>query len=406
MKKLICYLGLFVFFPFFRTPAQDNNGFGVKFSGYVNWTAIYDSRQSVNAREGHFLLYPKEELPDPKGNDINAASNFNMAVIMSRLAAKITAPEFLNAKTSGLIEAEFMGNSDNDVNGLRIRHAYLNLDWGSTSLLLGQYWNPMFIPESFPDQIGSNGGAPFQPFARNPQVRLTALYNKFKFIAALMTERDFTSYGPNGSSAEYMRNSAHPAGHVQLQFIENNFMAGAGAEVKSIRPALKTKTGYENDNRLSSFGIMGFAKAASGLFKFKLQGIYGGNLADLTMLGGYAVTSVDSITLSESYTPTKTFSVWSEAAYGTPLEFGVMAGYTKNLGAGENVKGNYYARGSNIDMIYRIAPRLIYTEGKIKAGLEFEYTAAAYGINDAKGMVTNSKLVPMYRIYTSVYYYF
>ena len=109
-----------------------------------------------------------------------------------------------------------MGNSEADVNGFRLRHAFINLDWDNTSLLIGQTWIPMFITEAFPNQIGSNGGAPFQPFGRNPQIKLTQRIGKFSVIGALMTQRDYVSTGPNGSSSEYMRNSVLPAFDLQV----------------------------------------------------------------------------------------------------------------------------------------------------------------------------------------------
>ncbi len=52
--------------------AQEKKKFKLKFSGFVKTDIFYDSRQTVSVREGHFLLYPKNELPDPDGADINA----------------------------------------------------------------------------------------------------------------------------------------------------------------------------------------------------------------------------------------------------------------------------------------------------------------------------------------------
>lgn len=392
---------------------ETKDDFGIKLSGYVNWSAIYDSRQTVNSREGHFLLYPKEKLLDKNGDDLNAVKNFNMAVIMSRVSGKITAPAFLGAKTTGVLEAEFMGNSDSDVNGLRIRHAWLNLNWGSTNLLLGQTWSPLFIPESSPDQIGSNAGAPFLPFARNPQIRLTQQFGDFKVIGALLTQRDFVSFGPNNptASSDYLRNSAIPDAHFQVQFSRNGNLFGAGGEYKILKPAIKTAKGYYTDNTIGGFALMGFGKILmiDNMLKIKFQGIYGGNLTDLTMLGGYAVRSVDSTTMTESYTPIKTFAFWTDIAFGKKLEGGLFAGYSKNLGTAEMIKtatGTFYARGSNIDNVFRVAPRIVYSEGKVKAGLEMEYTTAVYGKPDNYGKIFEKYDANNIRIYTSVFYYF
>ena len=67
------------------------------------------------------------------------------------------------------IEAEFFGTSDADLNGFRLRHGYLKLDWPHSELMVGQFWHPMFVTESFPDVVSFNTGAPFQPFNRSPR---------------------------------------------------------------------------------------------------------------------------------------------------------------------------------------------------------------------------------------------
>ncbi len=41
----------------------EENKFGVKFSGFVKNDFFYDTRQTVAAREGHFLLWPAAENP-------------------------------------------------------------------------------------------------------------------------------------------------------------------------------------------------------------------------------------------------------------------------------------------------------------------------------------------------------
>jgi len=386
--------------------SQTNNDFSVKFTGYVNWSALYDSRKVIAARESHFLLYPKEEKINPEGEDLNNVSNFNMAVIMTRFGAKISAPEFFSAKTSAFIETEFMGNSENDVNGLRLRHAFVTFDWENSSLLLGQTWNPLFIPESFPLQVGSNGGAPFQPFARNPQIRFTQTLENVKLIFALTTQRDYTSLGPLGASSEYLRNEVLPDFHFHFQYLIGKNLFGFGSEYKFLKPATETSKGYVTDNKINGYAIQLYSKLIIENFIFSSQGLYGANLTDVTMLGGYAVKSVDTLTAAEKYTPSRIFSVWADASYGSQFRVGLFSGYTKNLGTDSKNIGKYFSRGSDINNIYRIAPRIEYLEGKIKVSLESEYTNASYGKPDTYGKVKNLKSVGNLRFNTSVFYFF
>jgi hypothetical protein len=155
---------------------KPSSSFGISFSGYVKTDIFYDSRQTVDIREGHFLLYPKGPLDDLDGRDINRRAGLNILSIQTRLAGKITGPDALGAKTSAYVEGEFFGVSDADTNGFRLRHAYLKLNWTSSALLIGQYWHPMFIVEDYPDVVSFNTGAPFQPFNRSPQIRYTRTF--------------------------------------------------------------------------------------------------------------------------------------------------------------------------------------------------------------------------------------
>ncbi|MCB1128629.1 MAG: hypothetical protein KDM81_19185, partial [Verrucomicrobiae bacterium] len=154
------------------TAWADDDGFGVKWSGFVKSDHFFDSRQTVTAREGHFLLYPAPEMLDADENDINAAPNFNQLAVQTRLKATITAPDAFGAKVSGAIEGAFFGHSNPDINGFRLRHAFVKMTWDKTTLFAGQYWHPLFVIECFPGVVSFNTGVPFQPFSRNPQLRL------------------------------------------------------------------------------------------------------------------------------------------------------------------------------------------------------------------------------------------
>jgi hypothetical protein len=393
-------------------PKKEN--FGLSLSGYIKTDLIYDSRQTVNIREGHFLLFPKAESFDPDGRDINAKSNFNMLSIQTRLVGMITGPQALGAKTSGLVEAEFFGHSDQDINGFRMRHAYVKLNWHKTELLAGQFWHAMFITDCFPDVISFNTGAPFQPFSRNPQVRLTRQFEKFSLVATAMTQRDFVSSGPEGASSAYLRNAVLPELNLKCQYVWKNerngheLLCGIGVDYLKLVPRLSTNTGYRADEAISNGAGMAYAKYTMPDWTFKCEGIYGQNLYHLTMLGGYAVHDMmDAVRQDFDYTGLKNFSLWAEAhTNGEKFQAGLFAGYSKNLGSKETVDGEIYSRGFTIDSLYRIAPRAFYNSGKLRLAGEIEWTAAAYGAPDNMGVVMDAKLVPNLRLLGAVYYFF
>jgi hypothetical protein len=414
-KKIIRFLFIssFALWGLFAQTDQKPPAFGISFSGYIRTDLIYDSRQTVNLREGHYLLFPKGESLDKDGKDINAASSFHMLSVQTRLVGKITGPDALGAKTSGLIEGEFFGTSDADINGFRLRHGYVKLNWETTELMVGQFWHAMFITDCYPDVVSFNTGAPFQPFSRAPQVRLTRQIGKLSLIATVMAQRDFVSNGPDGASSAYARNASVPEFNLKAQFAAkfasgSELLFGAGGDLLTLKPRLSTATGYKTGETLSSAAGLAYLKYRTPALTIKAEGIYGGNLHHLTMLGGYAVHEItDPVKGFENYSALNDVSAWGEIqTNGERFQAGLFVGYTKNLGAKEDISGAYYARGNTIDRLYRIAPRAVFNSGKLRLAAEVEYTAAAYGTPDGKGAVKDTKWIPNLRILGAVYYFF
>jgi len=166
--------------------------YGISFSGFLKTDYFLDTREGVSIREGHFLLFPRNISPDANGNDIYASPSFNFLSIQTRLTGRITAPDAFGAKVSGILEADFFGNENAvfiDANGFRLRHAYAKLNWEKTELIAGQFWHPLFIPACFSGVISFNTGAPFQPFSRNPQARLTYKTGKLSVTGVMSAQR-------------------------------------------------------------------------------------------------------------------------------------------------------------------------------------------------------------------------
>jgi hypothetical protein len=410
--------------------------FGISFSGYVQTDIFFDSRQTINMREGHFLLYPENKKPDAEGNDINAKAAYNILSIQSRLAGTITGPDALGAKTSGYIEAEFFGNSNPNINTFRLRHAYVKLNWAKTELMVGQYWHPMFVASCAPDPVSFNTGAPFVVFSRNPQVRLTQTMGKFKFILTALSQLDFTSSGPDGASPKYLRNSVLPEVDFQVQYgIKNEkkgteFLVGAGIDYMVLTPLLSTDVTlkkasdtvvnnivihqsavtatYITHQTVPAVAANIFAKLRIPKFTFKIGGFWGQDMYSFTMLGGYVVKGVTNAEKGTvNYANIPILSGWCDiVTNGKKWQFGILGCYSKNLGAGVKVTGPYYGRGCDIDYLYRISPRVVLNVNKFRFAPELEYTVAGYGKTNEKGYVSNPSEVGNLRLLLGVFYYF
>ncbi|MFN2395538.1 MAG: hypothetical protein ABR597_07600 [Bacteroidales bacterium] len=388
------------------TEQKDEKPISFRLSGFVKTDYWYDSRSVIAAREDLFLLFPRNIEPDVNGEDIYGDPIFNFSAITSRIAGAISGPEAFGAKTSGLLEADFSGVTNADINGFRLRHAYFKLDWPKLELLLGQWWHPMFGIGAVPTVISLNTGAPFQPFIRNPQVSVTYKSGKNHILLSAIAQRDNASDGPRGVTPDYLRQSALPNFHVQFFRKGESSSVGVGVDYKILRPALVTESLYKTAETLGTFALMGYFRNRWDLWDVKAKAIFGQNLSEHLMLGGYAENNIDPLTGEVSYTPLNHFMTWANVVYGENRQVGLFLGYSKNYGALDPVVGNYYGRGHDIDYLYRIAPSFSIISGKVQFSSEIEYTAAAYGTPDNMGIVRNAQPVGNVRVLFTGFYFF
>jgi hypothetical protein len=134
------------------------------------------------------------------------------------------------------------------------------------------------------------------------------------------------------------------------------------------------------------------------------------------MLGGYAVTDItDSEKGFVSYSPVFSNSSWIDLyTNGKTWQYGLFAGYAKNLGSADEIKGAIYSRGADIDYVYRISGRVLFNSGKFRVAPEIEYTVAAYAMpadgggltRDKFGKITDSEEVANFRFLLGLYYFF
>lgn len=401
---------------------DEEKKFGVKISGFVKNDFFYDSRQTVSAREGHFLLWPAAVKLDDNSNDINAGTNFNMLAIQSRLKGSISGPDAFGAKTSGVIEVDFFAQANANINLVRMRHAFIKLDWTSVELIAGQYWNPLFVTDCFPGTVSFNTGTPIQSFARNPQIRLVYKTGGLKILAAVLSQRDYSSRGANGISSEYLRNSGSPDMHLQLQYGNKNdggiaYVMGGGLAYKTISPRLESIGGfpsygtYKVDEKVGGLTAMAFSKVTTELITVKLEARYGENIADVLAPSGFAVKEMINSTSGElDYTPLQSMSYWGEIHTNGKVQFGVFAGYFNSMGTKDEMSdpgNNIYGLGTDVSSLFRVSPRIVVNSGKTRIAFEMEYTSAEHGNSfDASHIAISSTSASNLRALLAMYYFF
>lgn len=403
--------------------AQENeeSKFGIKFSGFVKNDFFIDSRQTICAREGHFLLWPAPQKLDMNGNDINSKSTYNILAIQSRLSGKISGPDAFGAKTSGLLEGDFFAQANDNINLFRMRHAYVKLNWTHFEALAGYTWNPLFVTDCFPETVSFNTGTPMQSFARNPQIRFTYTTGNLKILAAALSQIDYTSRGVDGPNCKYLRNSTVPDMHLQVHYSVKNsetgtgFIIGGGMAYKSIVPRLESQISadeiYKVDELVHGITAMAFSKITTKAVTLKIEARYGENIPDVLAISGFGVKEItDPVTGEQSYTPLKSMAFWGEIHTNGNPQVGLFGGVLYNSGTKEAMSdpsNAVYGLAQDIQSMFRISPRIIYNSGKVRLALEMEYTQAAYGEEYNEFYLPNRTIaVGNFRGLLAIYYFF
>jgi hypothetical protein len=349
-------------------------------------------------------MYPKPFDLDASGKDKNAVPNSQMLAISSRLGIDFIGTPILGAKSSGKVECDFAGVSQYYYL-IRLRQAYLKLNWSKTELLVGQAWHPMFSNLQ-PITPALSVATPFQPFNRSPQIRLNQKLNdNFTLITAVSYQMQYMTQGPVGASASYMKNGLLPGLHIGLDYKSKSIVAGVGVDGKSLKI---------NNVRLNSGAAVAYAGYTNKKIQIRAKSVLGQNMSEYIMLGGYGL-SVDATTTKADYTNFNTSTSWLSIAYGSKIQVGIYGGFIQNLGTNKDLiltpnsvygYGFYDASQQIIDQLYRVAPHITYNLPNFRLGFEYELTTAKYGTIQTNGRVANPYTVSNHRALATISYIF
>ena len=391
-------------------PVADSSKVSFQLNGFVNTQFFYDSRQIVESREHMLSLYPKPADFDADGNDLNAVGNFNQLSMTSRLRLLINGPRMLGATPLAVIEGDFTGASNFENNSFRLREAYLRLNWDQFSVLAGQTWHPLNVPECRPSMLGLNTGAPFHPFSRHNQLRLEYRVNKITVMFVAASQRDFASSGPEGISSVYLRDALLPNLNLQAKYVGKHFLIGGTIDFKRLKPALFHMfdgAKYQSKSLVTSWSGNVFASFSKNGWTAKSAFLYGQNLSEHILLGGYYESQIDMLQHSVSYKPTSTLNGWMQIQKQLhDWRFSLFAGYTANLPYQVEQEGQFFGRGQNMASVYRLSPAVSLRLGAFELGAELEYTTAAYGKVDSKGKFTDLESYANTRVLFGASYFF
>ena len=380
MKKTCFFLGLFGVLGIIGVLRAQESPFSLDWHGFVNPHYYADSRSVVGGREDMMLFFPKPVSIDPvTGRDLNDAWQANMLAITARLGLRVTGPDALGAKTSAYIEGDFTGATNDNINTLRLRHAYIDMNWEHHRLLAGQYWYAMVVHEIMPMTNPLNMGAPFHCYARQPQVRYEYHLKGFEAVAVTQWQLDNKSQGlldgaptPAAGSTQFARHSLVPEFTAQLRYRTGHLFVGAAANLKTIQPVVPDPKG----DLYSSFSWSLFGKYGLGGMDIKAQALFNNSLYEGCSLGGYLMLA------DGSFRDWHFNTVWLDVSRrGGKWRPGLFMGYAHNLDYGNTDYLYCFGRGHNMHYLWRVQPRLTYyATDQLFATAEAEYTRAGYEV--------------------------
>ena len=358
--------------------AYAQSPFNLEWHGFVNPHYYADSRSVVGGREDMMLFYPKPIVRDSLGHDLNDGWQADMLAITARLGLTIKGPEMLGANTMAYIEGDFTGSTNATINNLRLRHAYIDMNWEHHRLLAGQYWYAMVVHEIMPMTNPLNMGSPFHCYARQPQVRYEYHLGGFEAVAVAQWQLDNMSQGlldgnPQPSTL-FARHSLVPELNAQLRYRKGGLFVGAAVNAKTIQPMVNT-AGVAADGSLhTSLSYSFFGSLTLKGVTFKAQTLLNNSLYEGCSLGGYLMLAEN--TYRDWHFNTVWLDVERNRGHWRP---GLFMGYARNLDYGYTAYEHCFGRGHEMEYLWRVQPRLTYLTGK---GLSFtgeaEYTCAGY----------------------------
>lgn len=349
-----------------------------KFGGRLDAQVFTDTYASKATYNGLFYFFPLAPEYNKYGDDIRRESSLRFGVANTRLSAAVMASGILGAEAKAFVETDFMG-SGNVFGVLRLRHAYISLDWPRSQLLIGQT-NNLAVPEDiFPNTVAHGCGTPMNPLSRIPQVRYTRRFGEVVRLSGALQ----MYAGAEGEAQSY---GMIPDVTLRLTVGDpKGSMIGFGGGFKSIRPRNLTADSVRTTKRMTAFNASIFGlHTFGGGHKITAFAMWGQDLSTLNMLGGYGPQLRDIFAgdLDYGYTATQAVALWAdfETRVMKGWQPGLFTGWTKNLGTGKPVDlASAAIPDKGIDWYFRLSPRLWYHYKMLSFGLEYMYSLASWG---------------------------
>lgn len=392
----------------------------MRFYGFADFHLVMQNRRKVATAVTDSELFPGLILLDVNGRDINAHGLTIIGANISRIGLFFTpfntgSPENIY----GILEFDFSGQVAGTLYGAKIRNTFGELVWGSGSFLFGQFFHPLFLPESFPRTVSTSMGSSFEPQGLVPQMRVTQMLGDFELIFSLASEGYIESWGPQNDQFFYLANSNIPDILFQLKWRWGHSFIGAAINYKRLVPRLVSNTNYKVNEHIDSVIAEAFIHNVFSWGELNFKVVYAQNGSDQLLISGFGIRTSEPITNFQTYSNTAALSAWMDTFcvfyYGT-MSVGLFVAGVKNLGSRHAL---FIAPGATQPTVYTIeqmaqfvlynidfSPRFLYAWGAFRFGFEFTWTNSAFGMLNRFAQVINAKPVNFFATRFSLNYVF
>lgn len=365
--------------------------------GFIRNYFAFDTRESKAGTADLFYWVPLDENINDEGKDLNANMSFRFLSLTSRLGVNVKGYTIAGLEFGAKIEADFYAGLSGSTGTatFRMRQAYMTMTKNalgrngrqSSVLKVGQAWHP--IGADMPDIYSLETGAPFGPFSRTPMVLNDYDFgNGMSLAAGMIWQMQYTSSGPDGSSADYMKYGLLPELYIGLSYKKGGFLGRVGYDFLSIKPR---KT---NDARMNASMGFVYLQYKKNLFTAKAKSTFGQAGEHLGLMSGYLEYSENGKTAYEALLSS---SSWLSLSYGKKFVGSLFLGYNQNFGTPNERTWTalYFNKNTGIghtlditgalagktvqNKMFRIEPEFTYNLGKFTVGIEYMLTAAQYG---------------------------
>ncbi len=179
MKKyLVILLALFLAVPAISFAGSVTSRYDVTIGGYIKFDVAYTDQNAT-----YDYRAPNRDSRAKYAEQLNDSYDaVTWAGGETRLNFAIKGPDAWGAKTSAFLEGDFRGGTGGGQGAatyglFTLRHAFMNMDWGNTKLLIGHTWQAWGLLPTF-NMLAFSENHFMKGATRVPQIRLTQNFTK------------------------------------------------------------------------------------------------------------------------------------------------------------------------------------------------------------------------------------